>query len=84
MGFAYEALGNLGMAATMFRKSLSIREKVMTAQPLVLARGQENLARFLMRQGKMPEARRFLELATRALQDNQPETHADRIANVLT
>jgi len=38
MGFAHEALGNLGMAATMYRESLSIREKVMTAQPLALAR----------------------------------------------
>jgi len=37
-----------------------------------------------MCQGKMPEARPFLESATRALQDNHPETHADRIANVLT
>lgn len=84
MAFAHEALGNLAAAEAMYRESLSIREKVLTAQPLVLARAQENLARFLMRQGKVAQARPFLESATKALQDHHPETHADRIANVLT
>lgn len=70
---ALEELGEPA-AEARYRESLAIREAVQPAGDLSIARAQHNLARWLMRQGRLPEA---LSLTRAALQSRQARLKPD-------
>ncbi len=71
-------------AEAAYRDSLAIREALLPAGDLTLARAQHNLGRWLLRAGRLAQARPLLEASDAARQARLPAGHPDRVDSRIT
>jgi serine/threonine-protein kinase len=71
-------------AEAAYRDSLAIRQALLPAGDLTLARAQHNLGRWLLRAGRLAEARPLLEACDAARQARLPAGHPDRVDSRIT
>jgi len=80
------ALEDLGdpAAESQYRESLAIRQAALKPDDLSLARARHNLGRWLLRAGRLAEAKPLLEEAAVQRRKRLPAAHNDRIDSELT
>ncbi|MDP1899598.1 MAG: tetratricopeptide repeat protein [Rubrivivax sp.] len=66
-------------AEAAYRESLAIRQALLPAGDLTLARAHHNLGRWLLRAARLAEARPWLEQSDAARQARLPAGHPDRV-----
>jgi len=80
---AHEDAGDTAAAEAGLRRSLAMREKLLQPADLGLARGRHNLGRFLLRQGRLAEARPLIATAREARAARLPAGHRERVDSAL-
>jgi tetratricopeptide (TPR) repeat protein len=78
LGGSYTAAGKLANGEQYYKRSLQIREQVLSPTHIAIASSCENLAKLYMQEGKAVQAeplyRRALEISRKVLGEQKPET----------
>lgn len=79
---ALESLGD-PEAGVLYRRSLDIRRERLAPGDLALARAEANLARWLLRNGQLAEARALVEQSSAVRERRLPPAHGERRESLL-
>ncbi len=78
LGGTYAGAGKLAYGEQFYRRSLEIREKILSPSHIAIASSCENLAKLYMQEGRAAQAeplyRRALEISRKVLGEGKPET----------
>jgi tetratricopeptide (TPR) repeat protein len=89
LGGSYAGAGKLAYGEQFYRRSLQIREAILSPSHIAIASSCENLAKLYLQQGKAAQAeplyRRALEISRKVLGEQKPETltRTDNLAQCL-
>ncbi|HEX6832377.1 MAG TPA: serine/threonine-protein kinase [Rudaea sp.] len=78
LAYAYEDMGDYAQAEPLFRESLAVRRKALSADDLIVVRAEHNLARLLTSEGKLAEAKPLIDHALAVRDQRLPEDNPDR------